>query len=70
MSLILCCNYFFFIPQVEGEGESLTIFLENTDSTKDIWALPDSWQTEPLWYEGRVEIKANELSEDTKYRVG
>ena len=55
--------------QPSGEGESLTVFLENSDSAKDIWALTDSWSDEPLWSEGRVEIKATELSEDTKYRV-
>ena len=55
--------------QTAGEGEALTVFLENTDSAKDIWALPDSWSDEAIWTEGRVEIKATELSEDSVYRV-
>ena len=55
--------------QTSGDGESLTVFLENSDSAKDVWALTDSWSDEPLWNEGRVEIKASELSDDSKYRV-
>ena len=63
-------NYEFYVClQTAGEGESLTIFLENTDSAKDIWGLPDSWSDEAIWSEGRVEIKATELSEDSVYRV-
>ena len=55
--------------QTSGDGESLTVFLENSDSAKDVWALTDSWSEEPIWTEGRVEIKASELSDDSKYRV-
>jgi hypothetical protein len=43
--------------------------LENSVSAKDVWALSDSWNNEPKWNEGRIEINGDELADDTKYKV-
>ena len=47
----------------------MTVFLENSVSSKDVWALSDSWTNEPKWNEGRIEINGDELADDTKYKV-
>ena len=43
--------------------------MENSVSSKDVWALSDSWTNEPKWNEGRIEINGDELADDTKYKV-
>ena len=66
--LTVICMYIFLL-QPEGDGQGLTVFLENSESAKDVWALSDSFALEPIWYEGRIEIKGSELADDTIYRV-
>ena len=61
-------NFTLFI-QPGGDGQALTVFLENSVSSKDVWALSDSWTNEPKWNEGRIEINGDELADDTKYKV-
>ena len=62
-------NFYFFFLQPGGDGQALTVFLENSVSAKDVWALSDSWTNEPKWNEGRIEINGDELADDTKYKV-
>ena len=47
----------------------MTVFLENSESAKDVWALTDSWGGETGWFEGSVELKASELAGDNMFRV-
>ena len=59
----------FLILQPGGDGQALTVFLENSVSAKDVWTLTDSWSDQTGWIDGRVEIKASELAGDTIFRV-
>ena len=58
-----------WILQPGGDGQGLTVFLENSVSAKDVWTLKDSWSDQAGWIDGRVEIKASELAGDTIFRV-
>ena len=58
-----------WILQPGGDGQGLTVFLENSVSAKDVWTLTDSWSDQTGWIDGRVEIKASELAGDTIFRV-
>ena len=58
-----------WILQPGGDGQGLTVFLENSVSAKDVWTLKDSWSDQTGWIDGRVEIKASELAGDTIFRV-
>ena len=59
----------FLILQPGGDGQALTVFLENSVSAKVVWTLTDSWSDQTGWIDGRVEIKASELAGDTIFRV-
>ena len=60
---------YIWILQPGGDGQGLTVFLENSVSAKDVWTLTDSWSDQTGWIDGRVEIKASELAGDTIFRV-
>ena len=60
---------FYSLFQPGNNGQALTVFLENSVSAKDVWALSDSWSDQTGWIDGRVEIKASELAGDTIFRV-
>ena len=60
-----------FFKQSGGGGQSLTVFLENSESAKEVWSLTDSWSGSDQinWVEGSVEIKASELAGDNMFKV-
>ena len=55
--------------QTEGEGESLDVIIENENvESQVLWSLQDSWSSEQVWREGRIELKREEF-DDKLYRV-
>ena len=55
--------------QTEGDGESLDVMIENENGESEIlWSLQDSWSSEQIWSEGRIELKREEF-DDKLYRV-
>lgn len=65
------CFNFWFIFDTNGAGTMLELYLENTadNSQQLIWALQDTWSTQPDWIEGRLEVKGEEFTQTDPYRV-
>lgn len=65
------CFAFWFYFGTQGDGERLTIFLENSkgEQIKVIWSLFDNWASDDAWKYGTVEIMPEIVDNPYEYRV-